>query len=80
MRGYGADRDVNFVPVKSSNIAGVAHDPRSNELHVEFKNGGVYVYRGIDAVQHAALMAAPSIGSHLHSVIKPAAAGVRKVG
>lgn len=63
----------DLVPVKSSNVSAVGHDPDANELHVEFKNGGKYVYNGISADQHQALMGAKSIGSHLHKVIKPAA-------
>lgn len=70
---------MNVVPVQSSNILAVGHDPQANELHVKFKNGGEYVYHGVDAAQHTELMAAPSVGSHLHGVIKPHAAGVKKV-
>lgn len=70
---------MNLVAVKSSNVAAVGHDSRTNELHVKFNNGGVYAYSGVDAAQHAELIAADSIGSHLHSVIKPRAAGVKKV-
>lgn len=69
---------VDLIPCKSSNIAAVGHDPQSNELHVEFKTGGKYVYHGISADQHAVLIAAPSIGSHLHTAIKPAAKSVKK--
>lgn len=70
---------MNLVPVKSSNIAAIGHDARANELHVQFKSGARYVYGGVDAVRHAELLAARSIGSHLHAVIKPRATGVRKV-
>jgi hypothetical protein len=73
-------RAVNLVPVQSSNVAAVGHDAKTNELHVEFKNGTRYVYEGIDAARHAELMAAPSIGSHLHGVIKPRAASARRIG
>jgi hypothetical protein len=66
------------VPVKSSNVSAIGHDPASNELTVVFANGGSYIYSGISADHHAALMAAPSLGSHLHKVIKPAAKTVRK--
>lgn len=69
---------VDLAAVKSSNIAAVGHDPQSSELHIEFKNGGKYVYHGISADQHAALLKAPSIGSHLHKHIKPKAKSVSK--
>lgn len=70
---------VDLSPVKSSNIAAIGHDADSGELHVEFKNGGRYVYQGVSADQHAALTKADSIGSHLHKHVKPKATGVRKV-
>ncbi len=65
---------VDLVPVKSSsNVLAIGHDPAANELHVAFKSGGTYVYPNVTADQHAALIAAPSIGSHLHKNIKPSA-------
>ena len=60
-----------LVPVKSSNIESVGHDADKSELHVRFKNGGTYVFPGITAAQHKNLLAADSIGSHLHKHIKP---------
>lgn len=69
----------DMTPVKSSNIAAVGHDPHTSELTVEFKNGGRYIYHGISADQHAALMKADSIGSHLHKYIKSKAKSVRNV-
>ena len=68
-----------MTDVKSSNVASVSHDPQTSELTVEFKNGGRYVYHGISADQHDALLNAKSIGSHLHKTIKPAAKSVRNI-
>jgi KTSC domain len=61
---------LEFKSVKSSNIDAVAHSPESSELHVRFKNGGVYKYAGVDADKHKALMAADSVGSYIHKNIK----------
>lgn len=58
-------------PVKSSNIKSIGHDPATNTLHVEFNGGSVYEYVGVSAEKHKALLSADSIGSHLHSTIKP---------
>ena len=69
---------AGLVPVKSSNVEAIGHDPNANELTVKYKSGGVYVYHGVTAEQHAALMAAPSIGGHLHKHIKPHAKSVSK--
>jgi hypothetical protein len=57
---------VTLVPVKSSNIKAVGHDPATNTLTVEFIGGDRYDYPGVTAEQHKALMAAPSIGQHLY--------------
>jgi hypothetical protein len=61
---------MDFKSVTSSNIDAVAHDPKTNTLHVRFKGGGVYAYQGVDAEKHAALMNAASVGSYLHAHIK----------
>lgn len=58
------------VPVESSNIASIGHDPATNTLEVEFKGGGVYTYHDVDADKHAALMKADSVGGHLNAHIK----------
>lgn len=59
------------TPVKSSNVVSIGHDPKTNTLTVEFNNGGVYEYKDVPTEKHKSLMEADSIGSHLHSVIKP---------
>lgn len=57
-------------PVTSSKIKSVGYDPERKVLEVEFKNGGLYQYSGVDPQEHADLMAAPSIGKHFHAAIK----------
>lgn len=58
------------TPVDSSNVISVGHDPDTNQLHVEFSGGNVYVYEGVDADKHAALMNADSVGKFLNANIK----------
>jgi hypothetical protein len=70
---------VDMTPVKSSNVAAVGFDHAGSRLHVKFKNGGEYVYHGIEPAQHAELLKADSIGSHLHRVIKAKAASVNRM-
>jgi hypothetical protein len=65
---------VEHVPVKSSAVASVGHDPEANELHVVYSTGSHYVYPNVSADQHAALMAAPSVGKHLNVLRKQLAA------
>ncbi len=54
----------------SSQIKSVGHDPATHTLEVEFHNGGVYHYHGVDEEAHQAMMGAESIGSHFHKNIK----------
>ena len=61
---------MEMVPVKSSNIAKIGHDPATKTLRVEFRNGSVYSYHDVDADKHAALMKADSVGSHFNEHIK----------
>ena len=70
---------MKLEPVKSSSVAAVGHDPEKNELHVKFLNGDVYSYSGISSEQHHALLAAQSIGSHVHKHIRKAAKAYAKV-
>jgi hypothetical protein len=58
-------------PVQSSNLKSVGHDPRSNELEVEFQGGRVYSYSDVNVDEFGALMGASSIGSHFSNIIKP---------
>jgi len=56
--------------VKSSTIRSVGYDPATKKLHIEFSSGSVYEYSDVPAHRHADLLAAPSIGSFLHTHIK----------
>jgi hypothetical protein len=60
------------IPVTSSSIASIGHDPTTNTLHVEFKNGRVYAYADVSAAHHAALLSAESIGAHFGKHIRGA--------
>lgn len=68
------------ISVKSSNIKGIGHDPRTNALEVEFQNGSVWHYLEVTPEEHANLMQAKSIGSHFASFIKPYKAGKKVSG
>lgn len=61
---------MNRVPVSSSNIASVGHDPETNTLEVEFRSGDVHQYDGVSAEHHSMLVNAPSIGKHFHKFIR----------
>jgi KTSC domain len=54
----------------SSVIAGVAYDPRSHTLEVEFRTGRVYDYFGVPKSEYRALLNAPSLGSYFNRKIR----------
>jgi hypothetical protein len=59
------------TPVDSSSIASIGHDPDTDTLHVEFKSSGkIYVYPGVSADDHEALLKASSIGAHFGKHIR----------
>lgn len=60
-----------LVPVTSSNVAAVGHDPSTNTLFVAFRGGGLYAYLGVPARIAADLRTAASVGGYLHVAIKP---------
>jgi len=58
-------------PVNSTSIAAVGYDAESKTLAIEFHSGKVYHYQGVEPEKHRALLAAPSIGKHFGTQIKP---------
>jgi hypothetical protein len=57
--------------VDSSLIKYAEHDPQSETLTVQFQQGRRYVYEGVPAETHAALLASDSPGKFFHRWIKP---------
>lgn len=60
-----------MIPVDSSNVEFVGHDPDQQELHVQFLDGSTYVYANVDEETFQGLRDAASVGSYLNRVIKP---------
>lgn len=61
---------MQLTPVKSSNLKAIGHDPERDELHVEFHNGQRWIYAGVDAKKHAAMLAFPSVGKFFAASIR----------
>ncbi len=61
---------MDRVPVNSSNLITVGYDAASQTLEVEFKDGTVYQYFDVSAVEHETLMGSESIGSYFNSSIR----------
>lgn len=62
---------MDMIPVESSNIDAVGHDPATQTLAIRFKSGLVYHYAGVSAEAHKALVEAKSIGGHFAQFIRP---------
>lgn len=68
---------IPMMPVTSSQIHSLGHDPATNTLRIQFANrkdgtpGSVYDYANVDAAIHAAMVKAESVGSHFGKHIKP---------
>jgi len=56
--------------IESSNIISIGYDENKNEMEVEFKEGGIYIYNGVSKESHENLINSPSIGSHFYKHIK----------
>lgn len=66
--------ELNWVAVKSSNIAAVAYEetptPPYRRMYVRFKSGAVYSYDGVPRGLYDGMLAAPSKGEYLFAVIR----------
>ena len=56
--------------VDSTAIASVGYDAVARTLEVEFVGGAVYRYVDVPAQEHAALLAADSLGAHMNARIR----------
>ena len=58
------------VAVDSTTLATIAYDEARELLELEFFNRAVYLYFGVPAAVHQALLNAPSKGRYFNSVIR----------
>jgi hypothetical protein len=57
--------------VFSSSVTEVGYDDETEELLVTWKNGRTSAYKGVSEEKAQELANAPSVGSMIHSEIKP---------
>jgi len=69
---------VTHKPLQSSHIKSAGYDADAEELHVTFKSGGTYVYRGVPQDDADAFFDAPSHGKHLQNEIIGTYSHIRK--
>ena len=53
-------------PVSSSNLEAVGYDADNLEVYVLFRNGSIYIYKGVPEHEFENLKTAPSVGSYLN--------------
>lgn len=58
------------VPVKSSNILSVGHNPYTKTLEVEFRHGDVYRYKDVPRSTYKELIEAESVGRYFGKNIR----------
>lgn len=61
---------IKWETVDSSNVRRVAYDEKSQTVCVEFHNGGLYTYAGVDYDVYMGLVGSESVGKYLNNVIK----------
>ena len=61
---------VSMVPVSSSAIRAVGHDPSTGIVHVEFHSGGTHPFGPMTKEEFERFRNADSIGKHFHAHIK----------
>ncbi len=61
---------MNRQEVKSSNIKSIGYSAEQEVLEVEFKNGSLFRYTQVKAIDYRELMKAESVGRRFNQVIK----------
>lgn len=60
---------MNRIPVQSSNLKSVGHDPATNRMEVEFVNGRIGVHEAVPRILYDGLLFARSKGEFYSSRI-----------
>jgi len=66
----GPQAKLKRIPIQSTNLAFVEHNPHAKTLLVGFKNGREYLYNGVEEAVVDKLLEAPSKGSFFYKNIK----------
>ena len=61
---------MNVTAVESSTLATIAYDRTRELLQLEFNSHALYLYFGVPATVHEALLRAPSKGSYFNHAIR----------
>lgn len=69
--------DIEMTRCESTLIRAHGHDPKTDTLQIEFKDGAVWRYAGVDAEKYEQLKGCDSIGKFFHTRIKTHHTGTR---
>lgn len=61
---------MKMLPVDSTHIAAIGHDPSTNTLAVTFHRGGTYHYADVPVDKHQALLTADSLSEAFRTLVK----------
>lgn len=61
--------DIVLNAVESSNVSALGYDEKTSRMAVQFKNGGMYHYEGVDPKTASGVMEAKSIGAAVHQTL-----------
>lgn len=61
---------IKMISVESSNLDRVGYDDSTNDLYVQFKSSGLYVYRNVPKEVYDELLNAESKGKYHNKNIK----------
>lgn len=61
---------IAMKQVSSSNLSAVGYDVDNKLLHVQFKNGTIYEYRGVPEKIYTDLMSADSLGTFFNQNVR----------
>lgn len=62
---------IPLTPVESSNVEALGYDEATQELHIQFKGGGLYIYEQVPEEVHDQITRASSIGRAIQQLLKP---------
>lgn len=62
---------MDYIAVRSSNIAAIAYDPVHMILGVQFRTGREYWYHRVPVAVFERMLGAPSKGHYLAAFVKP---------
>jgi len=61
--------ELTYSTENSSRITGMTYDTETNELKIDFKRGGTYIYKQVPKEVFDTLKTSPSVGKAINTLI-----------